>query len=427
LTRPATLAIDDLAHPRFTPEIEEIRAALRPLGDAADLSPMALLVEASAQTGLDDFGADDGWSERLSVLCVALGTEANLGGIGRFNVQQQLLQPLRNRLLLTDLLRRHPQIHDERIVAPIVIVGQPRTGTTHLHQLLAADPDLRFLPYWESLEPVLSMAEQSEVEAGAPDPRVGRADVAVGFINASMPEFKRMHEMTTWHAHEEIQLLAIDLSTMLFETIAPMPAWRDHYRARDQTASYEYLRTILKALQWQHGGSRGGSRWVLKSPQHLEQLGALMRVFPDATVAITHRDPVAVTASLAMMLAYSARMTFDEVDPWRIGRYWADRNATMLHDCMRDRELVPAEQSIDVRFDEFMADDLAMVERIYALADQPLPAVSRAAMHDYLHAHPRGRFGAVDYSLAQFGLDEAALRQTFAPYVERFGVRADRV
>ena len=120
-----------------------------------------------------------------------------------------------------------------------------------------------------------------------------------------------MHEMTTWHVHEEIQLLAIDFSTMLFETVAPMPSWRDYYQSHDQTSSYRYLRKILQVLQF----LRGGERWVLKSPQHLEQFGPLSTVFPDATYVVTHRDPVAVTVSLCTMIAYSARLSADDLDP----------------------------------------------------------------------------------------------------------------
>src|SRR5205823_2762347 len=158
-----------------------------------------------------------------------------------------------------------------------------------LHNLMAADPALRSLPYWESLEPVLP---QSEVPApGEPDPRIARTAAALDFVNTSMPEFKRMHEMTVDHVHEESQLLAIDFSTMLFETMTPMPSWRDLYLATDQTPIYGYLKKVLQVLQW----LRGGTRWVLKSPQHIEQFGPLAATFPDATFVVTHRDPVAVT------------------------------------------------------------------------------------------------------------------------------------
>ena len=116
--------------------------------------------------------------------------------------------------------------------------------------------------------------------------------------------------MTVEHTHEEIQLLAIDFSTMLFETTAPMPTWRDAYLSRDQRPTYAYLRKVLKVLQW----LRGGTRWVLKTPQHLEQFPALVDTFPDATFVVTHRDPVSVTASMVTMIAYTARLTRDRVD-----------------------------------------------------------------------------------------------------------------
>src|SRR5438105_12293644 len=147
-----------------------------------------------------------------------------------------------------------------------------------------------------------------------------------------MPLFKRMHEMTLWHAHEEIQLLAIDFSSMLFETMAVMPSWRDWYKATDQTPGYRYLKTVLQVLQF----LRGGTRWVLKSPQHLEQFGPLMTVFPDATVVVTHRDPVSVTASLTTMMTYHARLNLEPVDPRVVGGYWADRLETMLRACVHD-------------------------------------------------------------------------------------------
>ena len=142
-------------------------------------------------------------------------------------------------------------------------------------------------------------------------------------LDAALPYFKRMHEMTVDHVHEEIQLLAIDLSTMLFETQGLVPSWRDHFRSEDQTPCYEYLRTVLKVLQW----LRGGSRWVLKSPQHLEQFGPLLAAFPDATFVVTHREPVSVTVSLAgAMVAYIvADGGRAPSTPLAIGRYWSDQ------------------------------------------------------------------------------------------------------
>ncbi len=161
---------------------------------------------------------------------------------------------------------------------------------------------------------------------------------------------------------------------------------------------------------------------MLKSPQHLEQFGPLMAVFPDATVVVTHRDPVSITASLATMVSYTARLNHRHVDPQAIGRYWADRLVDMLGSCVRDRDLLPAARSADVRFDEFMAGDIATVERIYRLAGQPMTPDARAAMDRFMAEHPRGRHGAIAYDLQQFGLDRAERRKALAFYIERFGV-----
>jgi hypothetical protein len=237
-------------------------------------------------------------------------------------------------------------------------------------------------------------------------------------LNAALPYFNRMHEMTVDHVHEEIQLLAIDISTMLFETIAPMPTWRDHYLARDQRPSYAYLKVILQALQW----LRGGTRWVLKSPQHLEQFPALLDTFPDGVFVVTHRDPVSVTTSMLTMLAYSSRLPHDSVDLEWIGAYWVDRLHRMLTACVQSRDGLPADRTIDVHFDEFMKDDMAMVTRIYELADQPLTEEGARAMSGFMRDHPRGRHGGVVYDLSQFGTDRATLQRYFRSYTERFGV-----
>jgi hypothetical protein len=413
--RPPPISLDDLAHPRFDDTARSILDMMSEAGAAVTLEPAPLLESAAAETGLTDFGADD-FIARLEVLCRSLRDESGLNDAGRLAQSMLLTGLLRNRLLLQNLLTEHPEIRHERIDRPIIICGLPRTGTTHLHNLMSSDPALRSLPYWESLEPVLP--EKERPAAGEPDPRIERTALGLGFLDVALPEFKRMHEMTVDHVHEEIQLLAIDISTMLFETISPMPSWRDDYLGTDQRSSYNYLKTILQALQW----LRGGSRWILKSPQHLEQFPALAATFPDATFVVTHRDPVSVTTSMLTMLAYSARLGHDTVDLELIGSYWADRLRRMLGACVAYRDVLPARHSMDMQFDEFMNDDMAMVKRIYDLADQPFTDGARAAMTDFMRAHPRGRHGGVIYDLSQFGLDRKELRESFRFYIERFEV-----
>jgi hypothetical protein len=414
-TRPTPVDIDDLAEPRFSDEVKAILNFMEQAGSQLSLDPNTLLDTARADTGLADFGCLD-FEERLGVLCRAMREEGGFNGAGVMQQQALIVGLLKNRLLIEDLVSRHPEILDVQITAPIIICGLPRTGTTHLHNLMSADPALRSLPYWESLEPVL--AEDQRPEPGSVDPRLERTAAALSFLDAALPYFNRMHEMTVEHAHEEIQLLAIDFATMLFETTAPMPLWRDYYLSHDQRSSYLYLRRVLQVLQW----LRGGTRWILKSPQHLEQFPALAATFPDATFVVTHRDPLSVTTSMLTMLAYTARLTRDRVDVELIGSYWADRLERMLRRCTDEHAALAAERTVDVHFDEFMADDLAMVGRVYEAADQPLTDRAQAAMAAFMAQHPRGRFGAVRYDLAQFGVDATERRAAFRFYTDRFGV-----
>lgn len=410
--------IDDWSDPVFPPEAAALRESVRPLAEAIVLEPDALVAEAQAATGLDDLGIDDdpGWLERFGVLLAALRDEADLDGWGTVSSAGLVGQLVRNRLLLTDLLARHPEIHDVELEPPIVIAGLPRTGTTHLHNLLAADPGLRSLPYWESLEPVLPVAERHL----RPDPRIARTDAALAVVNGALPLFRRMHEMTVDHSHEEIQLLAIDMSSMLFETTAPMPTWRDHYLGRDQAPTYRYLRTVLQALCFLRPDEP--RRWVLKSPQHQEQLPALLAAFPGATVVLTHRDPVEVTTSMCTMLAYTARMSTAHPDPEAIAAYWVPRVEQLLLAGLRDHDLVPADRLVDIRLADLVADDAGQVERVYAAAGLTLTDGARTAMADFVAAHPRGRFGRVEADPTPFGIDVAERADALRAYADRFGV-----
>jgi hypothetical protein len=326
----------------------------------------------------------------------------------------QLVSMLKNRLLIEDYIAKHPDVERVEVARPIIIAGLPRTGTTHLHNMLSADPGLRHLPYWESLEPLPPLTEREM----NPDPRLERAELGLAIVNGAMPHFAAMHEMTTEHAHEEIQLLALTFSTMYFETLAPTPMYRDWWDTTDQRPAYGYLRRILQVLQH----ARGGERWVLKSPQHLAQLPALHSVFPDATVAVTHRDPVAVTVSMATMATYTARLQLERVDPIALGAYWSARVEHLLNGCAADRDVIPPERSIDVRFADFMSDEEGTVASIYRLADQPLTDAALAAMERFRNLHPRGRHGRVRYRAAPHGIDIDERRAALRHYSQRFGI-----
>jgi hypothetical protein len=408
---PRTVHLDDLAEPRFSPEAEPLRQMMSAMAPDCPLDADAMHTKARTETGLDDFGADD-YRERLDVYIAALQDVPGLHAAGIVNFHTQIVQWLKNRLLLTDLLTRHPEIHDIELEPPVVIAGLPRTGTTHLHNLLAAAPTFRTIPYWESNEPFPLPSESGMV----PDPRRTRMDMAVEVMNLVMPHFPLMHEMTTDHVHEEIQLLANDFSTMLFETLGHVPQWRDYYLSHDQTPHYEHLATQLKALQF----LRGGRRWLLKSPQHLEQLPVLDAVFPGVVVVFTHRDPMPVVLSMLAMLTYSARMHCYPVPVQDIAASWIDRLELMLNALVRDRDLLPPERSIDVRFDDFMADETGVASRILDLAGEPISDEVRAAIEGYLADHQRGRLGRIATSAEMFGLEEDDMRARFSRYAQRF-------
>jgi hypothetical protein len=424
--RPVPVRLDDLAEPRFSPTVLEILDGMAAMGRDADLAPDALIKAATEQEQLTSFdvpAGDAGWRDRMALHVDSLLTEDRISDAGRLILQQQMLQLLTNRLRIADYVARHPDVVDVPITRPIVIVGLPRTGTTHLHNLLAADPALRSLPYWESLEPVAPRAEQ---DTGDVEARRERTGAGLWLLDEAMPHFKRMHEMTVDHVHEEIQLLAIDMSTMLFETSGVAPAWREAYKARDQRPTYEFLKLCLQVCSHQRTvGDRdpAAQRWVLKSPQHLEQIGPLLEVFPDAVVVFTHRDPASVVVSFVTMGAYSSRLSHEPpIDIEGFGPYWCDRILDLYAGAVRDRDLVPADQSIDVTFDDFMADEARTVASIYERARQPFDAGVRRAMDEFVTAHPRGRHGTVVYDFAPFALDPAEIRTRAGFYTERFAI-----
>lgn len=403
--------IDDFAQPQFTPEIRAIRDQMAELAPTMVMQPEAIVEQAMAETGLDELGDATWYLEALEVLCRASRDEADFSPMGWVSQHSTLVSKAKARLRIEDLYRQQPGI-SEAVVAPIVVVGMPRTGTTHLHNLLAADPSLRALPYWESSEPVPIPGE--EPDADGHDPRWHRSAAACDFVDAMMPLFKRMHSMTPDHVHEEIDLLGLGGSSMIFETMAVMPSWRDWYLDTDQTPAYQYLRRVLAALQY----LRGGNRWVLKSPQHLEQIAPLMNVFPDATIAMTYRDPVAILTSWLTMGCYTQRSARDIVDVDGYVEYWVDRVGDLLNACVNDRKVIPPSQLVDIHFDDFIGNDMRTVERVYAAAGQRFDDEAEAALRAYSESNTRDRFGKVAYNLAGFGVDVEAWRDRTSQYSE---------
>lgn len=409
--------IDDLLAPRLT----EGQRTMIAQGEAHPivLEENAILAAARYATGLIDFGPED-FRDRLRRLIGEWNADTRAYAVKRGFLMRYMVRYASNRLLIQDTLKRHPEIHEEVIDRPIIVVGMPRSGTTHLLNLLGADSRLRSIPLWEAYEPVRNPLEPDA--PGGVDPRYARCAAAWEASQASNPLAAAMHPMEPDHFHEDLELMCPDFSSYNFEWIARSPHWRDHYLATDQTPHYEYMKTVLKLLQWQDvQAGKPRKRWVNKCPQHLEQLPVLQRVFPDATIAVTYRDPVEVIQSAITMIAYGERMFYPDIDAQGLLEYWTDRVDKLLRACVRDRPIWPEAQSVDVPFDQFMADDMAVVRQVRAKAGLPETEQANREVAEFIAAHPRGKHGQIAYNLERdFSMSPAELRQRFGFYFDAY-------
>ena len=411
------VTIDDLQSPRLDPLQQQVLGYLEKQN--FELDPETLIGEAMTRTGLHDFGPDE-FRPRLNAYAAAIDADAGNTNLNRLTLRNRIIRLLSARLLLTDLLRRYPEIDDIEIERPIIVVGLPRSGTTHLVNLIAADTRRRALPYWESQEPFPLRGEGPGVDGI--DPRYSRCVAEHEQARQLTPILQAMHDRFPAAIEEEIELLDLDFASYVLEWHARVPQWRDFYFGLDQRQHYSYLRTVIKALTF----LRGPRQWVLKSPQHAEQLGPLISTFPDATVAFTHRDPVAVIQSAVTMLAYGDRLRRHDIDPQGLVDYWIDRIERLLRACVRDRELIPADRSLDIRFHELSGNEMTILETLYEYNGTAVTADVRTALVRYLDENPRGKHGRLRYDLKRdFDRSPEEIRSRFGFYFERFDVREE--
>lgn len=411
-TRSHTIRVDDLRAPQLT-DVQKQALSLATQNPVA-LTVDAVLETASRRTGLTDFGPSD-FTKRLAVWLAEYSRSANRTALGGAMAFRMCARYATARLRLQDLFQKYPQIADEQIVAPIIVIGLPRSGTTHLLNALATDDRFQSLPLWESYEPVRP--------TDSADQRYARALKEHEQGQILLPHQQAMHPMSPDHIHEEIELQGPDFSSYTFEWFASSaPTWRDYYLAHDQTPHYLYMKRALQAIQWQRQDQR---RWILKSPQHLEQLGPLLAAFPDAVLVVTHRDPVSVLQSAATMVTYSARLHSKTVDPPAIFDYWADRIDNLLRSSVRDRHLLNDRPSIDIGFSDFMNDQLGIIEAVYRNAEVDFEPQRTTALA-YLQSHRRGNSGHIAYDVrADFDADPQQLHDRFRFYTSAFNVRKE--
>jgi hypothetical protein len=411
------IRIDDLR----TPVLNDMQRMGLEFGETqrTELTVDAVCAAAVGQTGLSDFGPDD-FRERLEVQFDEMNADPERTGLGRMMMFGDCVRYASNRLRIRELLKQHPEILDIPIEKPVIVIGLPRSGTTNLVNLLAADSRFRSMPLWESYEPVPDPREENPVDGV--DPRWTRCQGQWEAMQAGAPFIAAMHPMNPDHVHEELELMTPDFTSYNLEWVARTPKWRDYFLAHDQTPHYAYMKTVLQIMQWY----RPRERWVLKSPQHLEQIGPLMTTFPDATIVVTHRDPVAVVQSTITMLTYGARTSYKTSNPEWYRDYWTDRIGRLLDSSLRDRHLLPADRTVDVFFHEYMADEMGTLQRIYDMAGIEFTGEAKAEVAAYQAAHPRGKEGRVVYDLrGDFGVTPEEVRTRYTDYMNAFPVKIE--
>jgi hypothetical protein len=377
-----------------------------------------LLEEAQRRAGSSDFG-DPAFREPMQRLLLALEREAELNEVGRLGQLERIVGLLVNRLRTEESVKRHPEILGQRISAPIVIVGLARTGTTMLHRMLASDPRLHALLWYESRQP----APHPGVDDSAPDPRIADAEREVEAMLGASPELVAAHPMDARAPDEEIMLVEhsfLSTNPEAFCRIPSFAAWRE---VQDLTPGYACLDRLLRFLQWQKR-RRGepGERWILKTPFHLGHMDALLRAFPDARIVWSHREPAQSIPSLASFI-YSLRLlASDRVDPVDVGREWSGKFQRAIGRCMDVRE-AHEDRFLDLRYEDLVADPLAQAARIYAFAGLPFGEGVAARMRRWAVENAREKRPVHRYTLERFGFDEPQLHRDFARYRERFLAR----
>lgn len=383
-----------------------------------------VLADAQRRETLTDWGP--GQFERpLSVLLADYDSallKADLNAVGTHILRSGIVHSLRMRLRAAEWIRRHPEILQERIVAPVVVVGMMRSGTTLLQRLLAADPRFQCAYGWE----VVEVAPRLDYRFRGVDPRIAVSEAREAKSRELAPELFAIHPMYATEAEEEIVFLADAFLSHVPESGAHLPNYRRWLDEQDFTPAYEYLHRMLRFLQWQKRqrfpeGCSSPQRWVLKSPAHLGYLDLLRAQFPDLHIVHMHRNPRTTIASGASLNATLHAMHADAVDRHRVGAQWLARMGWANDRAMavRDGWADDAARVTDVGYDNAVTDPIRQVARVYDAVGLPLTSQAETAMARWLDERPR-EADRPPYTLADYGLRPEQVDERFALYNKRF-------
>ncbi len=376
-----------------------------------------VLSDARRKVGLDDFG-DEGFLEPLEVLVDSINREARLNPVGHMIIRGRIVGVLTNKLVAQDTIKRHPEILDIQVEAPIVVAGLARTGTTMLHRLIAQDPAIRSLASWEAINPAPAKQKVGQKK----DPRFAQAAAAAKGLKYMSPGFFAIHPAEPDAPEEEVILLEQAFLTTTPEAMMNVPTYSKWLEAQDHVPAYQALRRMMQYLQWQRPGIGKDVRWVLKTPHHQEYFDPLLQVFPKALLVHTHRDPLKTSPSLFSMLTHLQMIFSDEVDPKRVASHWLGKIENMARRALATRERVADRGFIDVSYYDLIKDPLPEVVRIYEAAGLELTTPTVRLMQASQKVNKQHKYGRHKYSLADFGMTKEDVEPRIATYRARFDV-----
>lgn len=345
----------------------------------------SLMKSAIESTGLSNFGVDN-WYEPFKVLVEAYDKEAALNFMGRIRTRSEIITLLEARLQIEDTYKRHPEIEDEQIVQPFIIVGQGRSGTSFLLNMLAANPENGAIKAWEAIFP----CPPPETATYLTDPRIPLGHKRIDQWNRVMPNIRAIHEYAGEIPIECAQFIAISFnSPMWFAMFGQVPTYDAFAAKLDPVATLQYYRRMLKLLQWKNPRKH----WAVKSIPHIDVLPQLLEVFPDACFIWPHRDPVRALASVINFIGTVQHggsdfplkdASFDALlDP----EFSARRLEAVIG--WLESGVVPNKRLCSIQYKDLVGDTMGTIDHIYQYFGIELSESGRAGMAHYLAENPR--------------------------------------
>ncbi len=351
--------------------------------------------------------------EPLTVLHRALCEESALDAEGARAYERKFVRLLANRLRMKRDFARHPEIAEQEVKGPLVIMGVARSGTTKLQKVLAASGDFNFLTFWQNF----NWASDTGIPGELLDRRIAEADEFCRWYDERSPETKLGHHFKALEPEEEGPLSEGCLVAPSFIGYAEMPSYAQWLGGKPRSILFEFLRDVLKYQQWQ-GLADPGRPWLLKSPNYNGFEPLIRSVFPDARFVVAHRSPIETLASMCKLVrCFRQAFGSPEADNDLI----VEGNYRSVEAHLANRKSHPDIPFLDLRFQDVVGKLPETVERIYAFVGMPLADASRRRMLEWNHANAMHKLGEFRYSLADAGLSEEVVKQRMAGYFDFLG------